>query len=70
MRQMFNLLHRQYNGMGELTDALHRAYVISAASKSDIVALLQCLSSVRGLLSVQVDSNEEQLLKTNIWSVR
>ena len=66
---MFNLLHRQYNGMGELTDALHRAYVISATSKNDIVALLQCLSSVRGLLTVQVDSTEEELLKTNIWSV-
>ena len=64
---MFDLLHRQYNGMGELAAALDKAYVISSASKSDISQLLGCLGIVRGLLSVQVGQMEEELLKRNIW---
>ena len=70
VREMFDLLHRQYNGIGELASALETAYVISSASKADIAELLRCMGTVRGLLTVQVDEMEEELLKTNIWSVR
>ena len=64
---MFNLLHRQYNGAGELVSALDKAYVISNSSIEDINKLLQSLGVVRGLLPVQVGEDEEELLKTSIW---
>ena len=41
--------------------------MIKDASKEDIVKLLNCLGVVRSLLCVQVGSDEEELLKTNIW---
>ena len=51
----------------QLLRALDKAYVISQASKEDIVYLLRALGSIRGLLEVQVETDEEELLKNSIW---
>ena len=53
--------------MFQVMRSLEAAYVIKSASKDDIVKLLDCLGVVRSLLAVQVGSDEEELLKTNIW---
>ena len=53
----------------QLIRSLERAYVISAANKEDINKLLKSLGTVRSLLSVQVCSDEEEILKNSIWSV-
>ncbi|XP_064623398.1 ryanodine receptor-like isoform X6 [Lineus longissimus] len=68
VREMFSLLHRQYDGLGELMRALDKTYVISAVSHSDVASLLKALGTIRLLLSVQVDTDEEALLKTNLWT--
>ena len=53
----------------QLIRSLERAYVISAANRDDINKLLKSLGTVRSLLSVQVCSDEEEILKNSIWSV-
>ena len=42
--------------------------MISVTSKEDIKKLYASLGLVRSLLMVQVDSDEEELLKQSIWS--
>nr|XP_032804165.1 ryanodine receptor 2-like isoform X12 [Petromyzon marinus] len=59
---MFTLLHRQYDGVGELVRALPRAYTISAASVEDTIALLAALTQIRSLLSVRMGREEEKLM--------
>ena len=41
--------------------------MISVKSQNDIVLLLEALSQVRRLLFVQVDHQEEEILKKSIW---
>ncbi|XP_071161899.1 ryanodine receptor-like [Mytilus edulis] len=66
VREMFSLLYRQYNGIGELLSALEKAYVISNASKDDINILLRALGNIRSLLLVQADRDEEELMKNSL----
>ena len=69
VRQMFSLLHRQYDGLGELTRALPKAYAISAVSVQDSMELLECLGQIRSLLIVQMGPEEERLMIQSIGSV-
>uniref|UniRef100_A0A4D5R9V0 Ryanodine receptor 44F n=1 Tax=Scolopendra viridis TaxID=118503 RepID=A0A4D5R9V0_SCOVI len=69
VREMFNLLLRQYDGVGELIRSLRRAYVISNKSRGDIAKLLQHLGIVRALLPVQMGPEEEELLRVSLWAL-
>ena len=51
----------------QLIRSLEKGYVISAANKDDINKLLKSLGTVRSLLSVQVGTDEEEILKNSIW---
>ena len=53
----------------QLVRSLDKAYAIGHASKEDIHKLLKGLGLVRSLLLVQVGPDEEEILKTSIWSV-
>lgn len=70
VRLMFSLLHRQYDGLGELIRALPKAYAINAVSVQDTMDLLECLGQIRSLLIVQMGPEEERLMIQSIGSVR
>lgn len=69
VRLMFSLLHRQYDGLGELIRALPKAYAINAVSVQDTMDLLECLGQIRSLLIVQMGPEEERLMIQSIGSV-
>ncbi|XP_021239727.1 ryanodine receptor 1-like, partial [Numida meleagris] len=69
VRAMFSLLHRQYDGLGELVRALPKAYTISAHSVADTTALLECLGQIRSLLIVQMGPEEENLMIQSIGNI-
>lgn len=69
VRLMFSLLHRQYDGLGELIRALPKAYAINAVSVQDTMELLECLGQIRSLLIVQMGPEEERLMIQSIGLV-
>uniref|UniRef100_H0VTW5 Ryanodine receptor 1 n=1 Tax=Cavia porcellus TaxID=10141 RepID=H0VTW5_CAVPO len=69
VRAMFSLLHRQYDGLGELLRALPRAYTISPSSVDDTMSLLECLGQIRSLLIVQMGPQEENLMIQSIGNI-
>ncbi|TNN17701.1 Ryanodine receptor isoform 2 [Schistosoma japonicum] len=69
IREMFSALHRQYNAIEELRNALEKTYVISVSSQDEVSRLLRSLGRVRSLLGVQLGSNEEILLKNCLWDL-
>ncbi|NXH18731.1 RYR3 protein, partial [Bucco capensis] len=62
VRIMYALLRRQYDSIGELLQALRKAYTISAASVKDTINLLAALGQIRSLLSVRMGKEEELLM--------
>lgn len=66
VRMMFSLLHRQYDGLGELMRVLPKAYTINAVSIIDTMDLLECLGQIRSLLIVQMGPEEERLMIQSI----
>ncbi|KAI1903502.1 hypothetical protein AGOR_G00027850 [Albula goreensis] len=69
VRLMFSLLHRQYDGLGELIRALPKAYTINAVSVQDTMELLECLGQIRSLLIVQMGPEEERLMIQSIGNI-
>ncbi|XP_063061461.1 ryanodine receptor 1b isoform X2 [Engraulis encrasicolus] len=69
VRQMFSLLHRMYDGLGELIRALPKAYAINAISVQDTMELLECLGQIRSLLIVQMGPEEERLMIQSIGNI-
>uniref|UniRef100_X1Z8I7 Ryanodine receptor n=1 Tax=Capitella teleta TaxID=283909 RepID=X1Z8I7_CAPTE len=69
IREMFSLLHRQYDCVGEVIRSTDKAYAICNASKGDISKLIHGLGLVRSLLLVQVGPDEEEILKRTIWEL-
>ncbi|XP_042084247.1 ryanodine receptor 1 isoform X4 [Haplochromis burtoni] len=69
VRMMFSLLHRQYDGLGELMRALPKAYTINAVSIQDTMDLLECLGQIRSLLIVQMGPEEERLIIQSIGNI-
>lgn len=67
---MFSLLHRQYDGLGELMRALPKAYTINAVSINDTMDLLECLGQIRSLLIVQMGPEEERLMIQSIGLIQ
>lgn len=70
VRMMFSLLHRQYDGLGELMRALPKAYTINAVSINDTMDLLECLGQIRSLLIVQMGPEEERLMIQSIGLIQ
>ncbi|KAI9548377.1 Ryanodine receptor 1 [Dissostichus eleginoides] len=69
VRMMFSLLHRQYDGLGELMRALPKAYTINGVSIHDTMDLLECLGQIRSLLIVQMGPEEERLMIQSIGNI-
>ncbi|XP_077975839.1 ryanodine receptor 2-like isoform X3 [Styela clava] len=62
IRIMFELMFRQYNAVGELQQALHKAYCISEVSETDTMDLVEALTRIRSLLSVKLGREEEIMI--------
>lgn len=69
VREMFSLLVRQYDTIGELIRALEKTYVINSKTKSDVAGMWVGLSQIRALLPVQMSQEEEELMRTRLWKL-
>ncbi|KAJ7417044.1 hypothetical protein WISP_66534 [Willisornis vidua] len=69
VRIMYSLLRRQYDSIGELLQALRKAYTISAASVNDTINLLAALGQIRSLLSVRMGKEEELLMINGLGDI-
>ncbi|XP_064920311.1 ryanodine receptor 3 isoform X5 [Columba livia] len=69
VRIMYTLLRRQYDSIGELLQALRKAYTISAASVKDTINLLAALGQIRSLLSVRMGKEEELLMINGLGDI-
>lgn len=69
VREMFRLLLRQYDGVGEVIRALAKTYVINSRTAKDVQAMWVGLSRVRGLLPVQMSQEEEELMRELLWKM-
>lgn len=67
VREMFSLLVRQYDTVGEMIRALERTYVINTKTKGDVAGMWVGLSQIRALLPVQMSQEEEELMRTRLW---
>lgn len=66
VQEMFSLLVRQYDSVGELIRALSKTYVINAKTKNDVADLWVGLSQIRALLPVQMSQEEEDLMRMRL----
>jgi ryanodine receptor 2 len=69
VREMFRLLLRQYDGVGEAMRALQKTYVINSRTTKDVQELWIGLSRIRGLLPVQMSQEEEELMRELLWKM-
>ncbi|KPJ17610.1 Ryanodine receptor 44F [Papilio machaon] len=69
VREMFSLLVRQYDSIGELIRALEKTYVINAKTKLDVAEMWVGLSQIRALLPVQMSQEEEELMRKRLWKL-
>lgn len=69
VREMFSLLVRQYDTVGELIRALEKTYVINAKTKDDVAAMWIGLGQIRALLPVQMSQEEEELMRKRLWKL-
>ncbi|KAI5742923.1 hypothetical protein M8J77_012710 [Diaphorina citri] len=69
VREMFSLLVRQYDSVGELIRALEKTYVINNKTKDDVSQMWVGLSQIRSLLPVQMSQEEEELMRERLWKL-
>ena len=69
VRQMFKLLLRQYDTVGELMKAAENTYVIDGKTKQDAIDMWVALSRIRSLLPVQMSKEEEELVRDYLWTL-
>ncbi|XP_014216363.1 ryanodine receptor-like [Copidosoma floridanum] len=69
VREMFSLLVRQYDTVGELIRALEKTYVINCKTKDDVAEMWIGLSQIRALLPVQMSQEEEELVRERLWKL-
>ncbi|KAE9543520.1 hypothetical protein AGLY_002320 [Aphis glycines] len=69
VREMFSLLVRQYDSVGELIRALEKTYVINFKTKEDVAQMWVGLSQIRSLLPVQMSQEEEELMRERLWKL-
>lgn len=69
VREMFSLLVRQYDTVGELIRALEKTYVTNNKTKEDVAEMWIGLSQIRALLPVQMSQEEEELIRERLWKL-
>ncbi|XP_014249566.1 ryanodine receptor isoform X2 [Cimex lectularius] len=69
VREMFSLLVRQYDSVGELQRSLGKTYVINYKTKDDVALMWIGLSQIRALLPVQMSQEEEGLMRMRLWKL-
>ncbi|KAL1124812.1 hypothetical protein AAG570_001433 [Ranatra chinensis] len=69
VREMFSLLVRQYDSVGELIRAIGKTYVINSKTKEDAAQMWVGLSQIRALLPVQMSQEEEELMRERLWKL-
>ncbi|XP_032596734.1 ryanodine receptor isoform X11 [Drosophila grimshawi] len=69
VREMFSLLVRQYDTVGELVRALEKTYVINHRARNDVAEMWVGLSQIRALLPVQMSQEEEELMRKRLWKL-
>nr|XP_017105956.2 ryanodine receptor isoform X3 [Drosophila bipectinata] len=69
VREMFSLLLRQYDTVGELVRALEKTYVINNRARDDVAEMWVGLSQIRALLPVQMSQEEEELMRKRLWKL-
>merc|ERR550532_3658620 len=69
IREMFSLLIRQYDTVGELMKATESAYIINADTTEDAKLMWVALSRIRSLLPVQMSKEEEELVRELLWTL-
>ncbi|XP_026840889.1 ryanodine receptor isoform X9 [Drosophila persimilis] len=69
VREMFSLLLRQYDTVGELVRALEKTYVINNRAREDVAEMWVGLSQIRALLPVQMSQEEEELMRKRLWKL-
>ncbi|XP_060521135.1 ryanodine receptor isoform X2 [Cylas formicarius] len=69
VQEMFSLLVRQYDSVGELIRALEKTYIINAKTKIDVAEMWVGLSQIRALLPVQMSQEEEELMRERLWKL-
>ncbi|KAJ8982739.1 hypothetical protein NQ317_014037 [Molorchus minor] len=69
VQEMFSLLVRQYDSVGELIRALEKTYIINAKTKEDVAEMWVGLSQIRALLPVQMSQEEEDLMRERLWKL-
>lgn len=67
VREMFSLLVRQYDSVGELIRALGKTYVTNSKTRDDVAQMWVGLSQIRSLLPVQMSQEEEGLVRERLW---
>ncbi len=73
VEEVFSLMYRQFNEVGEVAQALKKTYVLEVINDPstgklnfDITAFCNALGSLRLLLKVGMSKKEENLLKTSL----
>ncbi|XP_023317849.1 ryanodine receptor isoform X1 [Trichogramma pretiosum] len=69
VREMFSLLVRQYDTVGELIRALEKTYITNNKTKVDVAEMWIGLSQIRALLPVQMSQEEEALVRERLWKL-
>ncbi|KAG5899237.1 hypothetical protein JTB14_035422 [Gonioctena quinquepunctata] len=69
VQEMFSLLVRQYDSVGELIRALEKTYIINVKTKEDVAEMWVGLSQIRALLPVQMSQEEEELMRERLWKL-
>lgn len=69
VREMFSLLVRQYDTIGELIRALEKTYVTNSKTRQDVAQMWIGLSQIRALLPVQMSQEEEDLVRERLWKL-
>ncbi|XP_069698288.1 ryanodine receptor isoform X7 [Periplaneta americana] len=69
VREMFSLLVRQYDSVGELIRSLQKTYIINSKTKNDVALMWVGLSQIRSLLPVQMSQEEEGLMRERLWKL-
>ena len=69
IREMFSLLLRQYDTVGELMKATENSYIINSDTTEDVKDMWVALSRIRSLLPVQMSKEEEELVRELLWTL-
>ncbi|KAG5681994.1 hypothetical protein PVAND_011393 [Polypedilum vanderplanki] len=69
VREMFSLLVRQYDTVGELIRSLEKTYVVNYKTQDDVANMWIGLSQIRALLPVQMCQEEEELMRKRLWKL-